>query len=184
MTTRAYIRTDPGLFMRKAVEQRYPISAFATYQAVLCLAEEQPERGRFRSERLLRLLLDDPTDAVHLGWGKHVKYLLSHGDLVRQPDGSLYVDGWDEWQEGDVTVNERMARLRDRRRNAGKRNHVTPPVTAMVTVPIVTIPSEPLAAAEAVAVSRGGGVSLGVLPRWGTSRDDAPDADVHPREAS
>lgn len=139
--TRAYIRTDPGVFMRKAVEQRYPVGAYAAYDAVRCLGEEQPERGRFRSARLLRLLLDDPTEGVHLGWGKWVPYLIDHGDLTRLPDGSLYIDGWDEWQEGDVTVRERMSRLRDRKRNAGQRNGLDTSDTS----PTVTIPSEPLA---------------------------------------
>lgn len=185
MTTRAYIRTDPGMFMHKAVEQRYPIAAFAVFQAVLCLAEEQPHRGRFRSERLLRLHLDDPTDGVHLGWGKWVKYLIEHGDLTRQSDGSLYVDGWDDWQEGDVTVNERMSRLRDRKRNAGKRNGidalVTPQVTPIVTVPIVTNPSEPLAVAAAVAAAVSG-TSLGSTTPTGFSDTRAPSADGDARK--
>ena len=111
MTARAYLRTDPGIWRRKVVEQRYPAALFAAFQAVLCLAEEQPDRGRFRSERLLRLLLDEPKDGVRVLWGRHVTELVRRGDLVRLADGTLYVDGWDEWQEGDVTVRERMQRL-------------------------------------------------------------------------
>ena len=122
--SRAYIRFSPRTFHEKVVIDGYPPGAFAAFAAVLCMAEEQPERGRFRSERLLRLLLDEPEDGVHVGWGKWVKYLLEHGDLVKQDRGVLYVVGWDEWQEGDFTVAERMRRMRQRRRN--KRNGVTP----------------------------------------------------------
>jgi hypothetical protein len=32
---------------------------------------------------------------------------------------SIYIDGWQEWQEGDLTVRDRMAALRNRRRNGG-----------------------------------------------------------------
>lgn len=112
MSARAYLRLSPDTFRDKAVADGYPAGAFAAFCAVLCLAEEQPERGRFRSERLLRLLLDEPRDGVRLGWGRWVPFLIEHGDLVRQADGALYVVRWDEWQEGDVTVRERMARLR------------------------------------------------------------------------
>lgn len=122
MTARAYLRYSPSTFKDKVVDDGYPAGAFAAFSAVLCLAEEQPERGRFRSERLLRLLLDEPKDGVRLGWGKWVSYLVDHGDIRRQQDGSLYVVGWDEWQEGDVTVAERMKRLRDRKRNGDDRN--------------------------------------------------------------
>lgn len=122
MSTRAYLRLSPSAFHDKAVVDQYPPGAFAAFCAVLCLAEEQPERGRFRSERLLRLHLDEPMDGVRLGWGKWVPFLLSHGDLERCPNGSLYVSGWDEWQEGDVTVKERMARLRFKKSNGADRN--------------------------------------------------------------
>jgi hypothetical protein len=144
MTSRAYLRLSPRTFHDKAVVDRYPPGAFAAFSAVLCLAEEQPERGRFRSEKLLRLHLDEPMDGVRIGWGKWVGYLLEHGDLERRPDGSLYVTGWDDWQEGDVTVAERMSRLRARKANGAERNHeaptVTVPVTPTVTVPAVTVP--------------------------------------------
>ena len=132
---RAYLRYSPRTFHDKVVVDGYPPAAFAAFNAVLCLAEEQPERGRFRSERLLRLLLDEPEEGVRLGWGKWVKYLMEHGDLVRR-DGALYVVGWDEWQEGDFTVAERVARLRRKRRegNGG--------ATEDVTVPEVITPSE------------------------------------------
>ena len=115
--TRAYLRLDPATFERKAIQQGYSPSEFAAFVGVLCLAEAQPERGRFRDERLLRALLGK--------LGRLVPDLLTRGDLVVQPDGRLYVDGWDEWQEGDLTVKDRMARMRGRQhaaRDAADRN--------------------------------------------------------------
>jgi hypothetical protein len=44
-------------------------------------------------------------------------------------DGTVYVDGWNEWQEGDLTVRDRMAALRNRRRNSTVTGTVTPTVT-------------------------------------------------------
>lgn len=167
MTARAYLRTDPGIWRRKVVEQRYPAALFAAFQAVLCLAEEQPDRGRFRSERLLRLLLDEPKDGVRVLWGRHVTELVRRGDLVRLADGTLYVDGWDEWQEGDVTVRERMQRLRDRRkryaagdgddRNDGDGDDRNGSPVGTVTVPSrVRDPRDATRARSAAAVSGSG----------------------------
>lgn len=166
MTVRAYLRLSPATFHDKVVVDGYPAPAFAAFLAVLCLAEEQPERGRFRSERLLRLLLDEPKDGVRLGWGKHIRYLIDHGDLVRLDDGSLLVVGWDEWQEGDVTVAERMKRLRERRANAGWRNAkpdpVTPQVTPTVTVPVTPAVTPPtVTVPSSVGISGSGGISGG-----------------------
>lgn len=112
MTARAYLRYSPRAFHDKVIVDGYPPGAFAAFNAVLCLAEEQPERGRFRSGKLLRLMLDEPEEGVHVGWGKWVPYLLDHGDLVRQDRGVLYVVGWDEWQEGDLSVADRMEAVR------------------------------------------------------------------------
>jgi len=74
--------------------------------ALLCAANRQPRRGRFKSADLaLRVL------------GRSLyRRSLERGDLIQNGVG-LYVDGWDEWQEGDFTVGERMTRLRVKRRN-------------------------------------------------------------------
>lgn len=155
MTARAYLRYSPRAFHEKVVVDGYPPGAYAAFNAVLCLAEEQPERGRFRSEKLLRLMLDEPEDGVRIGWGKWVRYLIDHGDLMRQDRGSLYVVGWDEWQEGDVTVAERMTRLRAKKSHGADRNGSGESDTPS----IVTVPSERRQAAEAGGGggSRGGG---------------------------
>jgi hypothetical protein len=120
---RAYLRLDPNAAEKK---EDYPDGAFRAFIECLCLAEQQPKRGRFRNKRLLAVLLERRS--------RWIKYLIERGDLVELASGALYVDGWDEWQEGDVTVSERMRRLRSRRRD------VTPTDTPTVTVPTVTPP--------------------------------------------
>lgn len=126
--TRAYLRLDPRFDERKA---DYPDGAYRALIATLCLAETQPDRGRFRSIGFLKALLERR--------GRWAKYLLEHGDVVVLDDGRVYVDGWDEWQEGDVTVRERVQRIRNRRRGNGSRSGrsnglARPPVTPDVTV--------------------------------------------------
>lgn len=150
--TRAYLRLDPAYDERKA---DYPDGPYATLIACICLAESQPERGRFRSERFLRALLEKRR--------RWVPYLIEHGDLVVLDDGRVYVDGWDEWQEGDWKVAERVERIRNRRRprrTAG----VTPDVTVGVTVPTVHPPRDALSdsgakRSEAVSGKRSGDIS-------------------------
>lgn len=139
--TRAYIRLDPSFDERKC---DYPDGAYAALVAAFCLAEHQPQRGRFRSARYLAGLLGKR--------GRWVKYLMDHGDLV--PDGGerLYVDGWDEWQEGDWKVGERVARIRSRRKASdGGAPAVTVDVTPDVTVGVTV---------DRLSVSGGAGVSI------------------------
>jgi hypothetical protein len=103
---RAYLRLDPA-FYEKKLEQGYPLAAIGALCGVLCLAELQPARGRFRDLAVLKALLGPSAS-------RQVPFLVEHGDLI--PEGSrIYVDGWDEWQEGDVTVKERMVRVRNRK---------------------------------------------------------------------
>jgi hypothetical protein len=106
--TRAYIRLDPAFDERK---DHYPDGAYRALVACLCMAESQVARGRFRNLDYLKRLLGKR--------GRWVGYLMDNGDLVALEDGRVYVDGWDEWQEGDVTVGERMQRLRKRRQRNG-----------------------------------------------------------------
>jgi hypothetical protein len=161
MTRRAYLRLDPDFFERKVVEDRYPLPAALALISTLCLSEDQPQRGRFRNAKLLRVLLDgDPPT----GLGKWVPYLIEHGDLIAQDRGVLYIDGWDEWQEGDWKVAERVARIRARKSGTAT---VTPGDTPDVTVsvtPDVTVDVTPprysgerLAEGEGTHVPSGGG---------------------------
>jgi hypothetical protein len=79
---------DPGGFVR-----------------LLCAASRQPQRGRFSSRQLLDTIL-----------GKGLaSRLVQRRDVVPIEGGRWYVVGWDEWQEGDLTVGERQRRIRDRR---------------------------------------------------------------------
>ena len=112
---RAYHRVDPLMDERKS---HYSPAQLGTFIKVQLLAGRQTRRGRFRSVVAL-------VGALPAAYGKHVAFLVEQGDLVTLADGTLYLDGWDEWQEGDVTVRERMARLRNRKRHTC----VTPSVT-------------------------------------------------------
>ena len=137
MPRRAYIRLATDLPDRK---RDYPDGAFRAFVTILALADGQPLRGQFHNTGVLR---------AYLGrLARWVPYLESEGDLQVAPDGQVYVVGWAEWQEGDLTVAERMRRLRARR------NGVTAPVTDPVTDPNVTS-----------RIGRGIGISRGTADR-------------------
>ena len=154
---RAYLRLDPHATDRKS---DYPDGAFRAFFEALCHAEQQPQRGRFRNRKLLAVLLEKRS--------RWIPYLLEHGDLVETESGKLYVDGWDEWQEGDVTVKERMARLRSRQRG------VTPTDTPPVTPPTVTTPSAVGGSGRPKAISGNGSPSHG-SPTFMGFRPPEPD---------
>lgn len=129
---RAYLRLDPAFFDRKAIDQKYPPAAVAALIGVLCHAEHQPKRGRFRDVRVLKALLGP--------LAKWIPFLIQHRDLVSKK-GELYVEGWDEWQEGDWKVGERVKRIRNRQKGDDAGADVTVDVTPDVTVG-VTVESE------------------------------------------
>ena len=113
--TRAYHRVDPLMDERKS---HYSPAQFGAFLKVQLVAGRQKVRGRFRSIAHLRGAMPAP-------YLRYVDFLISEGDLDVCPDGSVYVDGWQEWQEGDLTVKDRMAALRNRRRNNGVTSGVT-----------------------------------------------------------
>lgn len=115
---KAYLRMDPLTDERKA---GYSDAQFRAFFRTLCFAARQNPRGRFRNVTQLKGLLGKHS--------RHVPFLMTEGDLVTMADGTIYVDGWDHWQEGDLTVGARMAALRNRRRNGA----VTGPVTGDAT---------------------------------------------------
>ena len=138
---RAYLRTLPDLYERKAFgtdsHPPYPPAAIACFLGVLCFGEQQPQRGRFKSRRLLVALLEGPAGEGR-AIARQVSFLIDQGDLVQMPGGGLYIEGWDELQEGNWQVAERMARYR------GRTKGVTPPVTVGVTVPVtVAVTDDP-----------------------------------------
>lgn len=96
---KAYLRIDPN------IDQAYP-ELIGTFVGLLCAAARQPVRGHFKSREQAERILGRT----------HYRRFIARGDLI--PNGSgLVVDGWLEWQEGDLTVGERMRRLRARKRN-------------------------------------------------------------------
>lgn len=109
---RAYLRFDPRLFEKKVVEQGYPLPLFAAFVGTICEAEHQPVRGSFRNDRVLRALLGPAA--------RFVPELIARGDLVSHQGGSLTVDGWEQWQEGDMPVPTRLAAIRNRARAEGR----------------------------------------------------------------
>jgi len=101
---RAYLRLDPNLADMKAA---YPDGAFRAFVEVLCFAEQQPTRGVFRNRKLLAVLLDKRA--------RWISFLLDREDLTEMVTGQIVVEGWQEWQEGDLKVHERMAKVRARK---------------------------------------------------------------------
>lgn len=116
---RNYIRVIPDIYARKALGQSdgkhpaYPPEAVVAYLGCLCVAEAQHPRGRFRNRKVLEGELEGNGNGVR--YAEWVQYLIDNGDLIVNDDGSVYVEGWDELQEGDWKVADRMRRFRDRR---------------------------------------------------------------------
>lgn len=126
---RAYIRVVPDLFDRKVLQQKYPPAAAMAFVGCLCLGESVSPRGRFRSIATLKAMLTGP-NGEGAAYSRSVNYLIEHGDLVVNGDGSVYIDGWDELQEGrDNTVSDRVERYRKRVRNGAGNAPVTVGVT-------------------------------------------------------
>lgn len=111
---KAYVRFDPLTDERKA---HYTDGQFRAFMHLLFAGARQNPRGRFRNADQLRALL-----GRH---GRYIGFLVDQHDIVALPGGVVYIDGWDEWQEGDLTVGERMARLRVRNRNGVTAHGVT-----------------------------------------------------------
>lgn len=98
---KAYLRIDPNL------DSTHP--APGDMVALLCAANRQPHRGYFKSEDVAR---------TALGRALYTRSV-ARGDLRKNGRG-YQVDGWEEWQEGDLNVGERMRRLRERHRNSDR----------------------------------------------------------------
>ena len=88
------LNLDPGFYERK-LDQGYSLPQIAAYVGCLCLADAQSQRGHFRDLVVLKALLGPGA--------RHVPVLLERGDLV-MVGKRVYVEGWDEWQEGDWQV--------------------------------------------------------------------------------
>jgi hypothetical protein len=102
---KAYLRIDPN------IDQTHPDN-LDDFIRLLCAANRQPRRGWFTSRTVLASIFGRPATAR----------FYARGDVVDKPDGVL-VPGWDTWQEGDLTVGDRVRRYRDSHRS----NNVTEP---------------------------------------------------------
>lgn len=103
---RAYLRLDPNI-------DQHPDPLGMVL--LLCAAARQPDRGRFRDVATLQRAVGRT----------RVRAMIARHDIEELSGGGWYVVGWDEWQEGDFTVAERMRRMRTRRRG-GRIATVTP----------------------------------------------------------
>lgn len=105
---RAYIRVDPNLDQHPD-----PLGMLL----LLCAGARQAERGRFKDQAVL----------VRTVGRSRAAAMVRRFDVETLGDGRVYIVGWDEWQEGDHTVAERMKRMRARR---AKTKKPVSPVTA------------------------------------------------------
>ena len=96
---KAYLRIDPN------IDATHPSPGDMVM--LMCAANRQPVRGRFKTPELAERVLGR---ALY-------RRCVERGDLVQNGAVGVYVDGWEEWQEGDWTVGERMRRLRGRKRH-------------------------------------------------------------------
>ena len=95
---KAYLRMDPD------IDQKHPDN-LADFVRLMCASARQRPRGRFANRAVIDAMFGRAT----------VIRFLARGDVVVLADGSLYTTGWDEWQEGDMTVAERVRRTRQRK---------------------------------------------------------------------
>lgn len=113
---KAYLRIDPHLASTH--------ENAGEFVRLLEAAYEQPRRGRFKNLAVLRAAAGRGIADRAVGR----RDVVTHGVLADCLDdkGSprefcsgdlphLYLNAWDEWQEGDVTVGERVARIRARK---------------------------------------------------------------------
>ena len=105
---KAYLRLDP------LIDSHPDWAAMVT---LVLWANRQPRRGYFKTLEVIRKLIGR----------RRLDACIARRDLAEQPDGTYYLLGWDDWQEGDFTVGERMRRYRNK--------HVTGTVTNAVTLP-------------------------------------------------
>lgn len=107
---KAYLRLDPN------IDHKHPDNLDG-FVRLLCAANRQVPRGRFRARAVIDSLFGKTaTDRFY-----------RRGDIRNATDGAVDVVGWEQWQEGDLSVAERMRKYRESR--------VTDTVTEAVTVP-------------------------------------------------
>lgn len=140
---RAYLRMSPNLDQHPD-----PLGMVLA----MCAAGRQTERGRFQCRSVAERVLGR----------KRTKEMIERHDIVVLADGRLYLEGWDEWQEGDITVKERMQRLRDRKRR--QRDGSVTPRTSHQRNEVTTTADR-----ETLSGSTSSGVGVGEIPPPPTS---------------
>ena len=133
MAARHTIRQVVGTYRRKAFGTKndngtprrppYPADAIVAFYGMLELAEDSQPRA-VRIDALLRVLLKGP-DGLGRRYARQVPFLVEQGDLVRGEDGWLHVEGWSDLQEGDLTIADRMAQFRGRKRGEPSNGQVS-----------------------------------------------------------
>lgn len=108
---KAYLRLDPN------IDQTHPDN-LDDFIRLLCVANRQPHRGSFRSRAVLEAAMGRQA----------VSRFYARGDVSDQESGRVLVEGWDMWQEGDMTVADRVRRYRDKHRYDGVTSPVTKPL--------------------------------------------------------
>jgi hypothetical protein len=92
---KAYLRLDPD------IDQKHPDNGWE-YIRLLCASNRQRPRGIFTSRATLEAIFGKAA----------VKRFYDRGDVFDREDGRAETCGWDAWQEGDLTVAERVRRTR------------------------------------------------------------------------
>lgn len=117
---RSYIRHDP-----KTVEEKlaagYTLAQIGALAMLHDQAEQQPERGRFKSMALLVASMDCMVEehGPKARVSQHIPFLMDREEVVKLDAGGYYVTGWDELQEGDHSPQARMELVRGRRGRPG-----------------------------------------------------------------
>lgn len=144
--------------VEKKLAAGYTPAQIGAFVMLLSQAEQQPQRGRFRSLVELRAAMDCMVEEAGPGaaMSKYVPFLLKQRDVVKLPDGGpYYVDGWDEWQEGNWQVAERMRRVRERQSRKGGDGGPSRPVTRTDTHVVTGTVSPAVTAPVTVDVTAG-----------------------------
>lgn len=116
---RSYIRMDPQM-VEKKLAQGYSLAQIGAYAMLMNQAEQQPERGWFKSMGVLREAMDCMAEefGAKAKVSQHLPFLFEQRDVVKI-EGRYYVEGWNEWQEGDHTPQARMELVRGRKGRPG-----------------------------------------------------------------
>jgi hypothetical protein len=177
---KAYLRMDPNL-------DQHP--DFEGMVMLICAANRLPRRGRWDTREQIDRILGHKRAEAFLKPRRPGKT----PDIVKLQDGTFYLEGWDHWQEGDWTVGERVARLREKRKSAVTGPLHPPPVGALQEplpalqepLPPPLPPSEALRQQGVKATPQPGGSGAGgtLIPgRNGPARPPASSNGVIPHD--